>query len=87
MAQDKLHGRLLVWKQDGDTYLAQTPGMSAIVFRQGRGYHWEILHQGEVKYHGHRRSLHSALSHVEGNCVGRGMLEDVPRQEAEAAEE
>jgi hypothetical protein len=86
MARPKLDRRLLAWERDeANVYAARTAKLFAIVFRwrYGPGYHWEIFYEGEVNYYGQARSLHSALSHVEGNCVGRGMLEDVPVQETE----
>jgi len=79
MAHPRLRGRLLNWEPDAsNTYAARTPLMFAVVFRWPgrRGYHWEIFYEGEVRYYGQARSLHSALCHVEGNCVGRGMLQE-----------
>lgn len=86
MTHPILEGRLLAWERDeGGVYAARTPQILAIVFRwRGRpGYHWEIFCDGEVRYYGQARSLHSALCHVEGNCVGRGMLGETSQEEHE----
>jgi len=89
--QVPLESRLLAWKCDRGTYKAQTPRAIGLVFPHRRGYSWEILVAGEVKYAGHVRSLHSALCHVEGNMVGRGLLEEQADEpmiiEAQAAAE
>lgn len=69
-----LEGRLLTWQRDRNTYRAETAVAIGIVFPYRRGYHWEIFAAGEVQYSGQTRSLHSALCHVEGNFVGRGLL-------------
>jgi hypothetical protein len=72
----QLDGRLLAWKQDGTTFKADTSKATGVVFPYRRGYHWEIFHEGEVKYKGQVRTLHAAMCHVEGNFVGRGMLDE-----------
>lgn len=72
----QLEGRLLAWKPDGKTFKAETSKAIGLVFPYRRGFHWEIFHEGEVKFRGQVRSLHSAMCHVEGNFVGRGMLDD-----------
>lgn len=77
MANPRQLGDLLAWEgDDGDTYVAQTTRLFAIIFRWAgrRGYHWEIFVDGEVRCYGQARTLHSAIAHVEGNCIGRGFI-------------
>lgn len=71
--------RLLVWHRYGDTHHTYSDKASAIVYPcQGGGFYWEIFLGAEAaSWHGQVETLHSAMSHVEGNFIGRNLRSDL----------
>jgi len=80
-----LEDRLLSWTQVGRLYLTHTQAAVGIVFEQNSTrFCWLILVAGIVKFQAEAASLHSALAHIEGNFVGRRLLDSDPNSDSES---